>query len=729
MKIIKKLIITLVILCLITCMAGEIAYADGENTVAEEEICEQLTEAEDTTDLPEEPVILQEDPADPQEDPADLQKQNGWVQDEEDHWYYYTDDVKAAGWLLLENTWYYFNAEGIMLTGWQKIDEKWYYLNPSGSMAVGWIKLNGTRYYLKDSGAMATGWLEIGGKQYFFKNSGTMAANEWVTGYWWVDSDGAWTYKYKGSWNKNSKGWWFGDTSGWYAKNNTYIIDGTSYTFDENGYLDDSFTFSANGNGAVLTRYSGTKSNVVIPDTVGLNNKMYPVTSIGEGAFRDNSRVVSIEMPDSIGVIGANAFRNCKKLTAISRKNKKEVYVFIGDSYGKGLYYGEEHPYSNWIYYVTRTLGIKEYYANPQSGMGFVAGNSVTVNGVDHSYYALLSGAGAPADKVTQVVIMGGYNDQSYGGDEISLYVQRACLKARTMYPNAVVSVGMYGASTVAYHQSQIEKVIDYYKQCTWYGCYYAEGMENVLKSNMAAYMTSDTIHPNDEGQRALGAAISSYLTDVLDLPAELTYIGENAFSGCSSVKRVINNSDAYIEGNAFSGCGIPSYPGGSIRSGWQKAGGKWHYIYDSGEMATGWKQIDGARYYFNVSGVMLTGWHMINNKWYYLRDSGAMAVGWEKISDVWYYFDGTGVMQTGWQTINGKQYYFKPSGAMAANEWVSGYWWLSANGAWEYKYKGTWYKDSKGWWFGDTSGWYAKNTTVIIDGKSYSFDSRGYMK
>ena len=131
----------------------------------------------------------------------------------------------------------------------------------------------------------------------------------------------------------------------------------------------------------------------------------------------------------------------------------------------------------------------------------------------------------------------------------------------------------------------------------------------------------------------------------------------------------------------------------------------------------------------------MQTGWQKISavhnewpdSDWYYFAPSGAMQTGWQKISDKWYYFNSSGVMQTGWQTINEKTYYFKSSGAMAANEWCNG-WWLNKDGTWTYQYKATWRQNSKGWWFGDESGWYAKNTTITINDKQYTFDANGYM-
>ncbi len=162
------------------------------------------------------------------------------------------------------------------------------------------------------------------------------------------------------------------------------------------------------------------------------------------------------------------------------------------------------------------------------------------------------------------------------------------------------------------------------------------------------------------------------------------------------------------------------------VKNGWIKEDGKWYY-YTENEPAIGWKQISGKWYYFDQLGIMQTGWQKISNKWYYFRSSGAMQTGWQKISNKWYYFKSSGAMQTGWLTIGDKTYYLKSNGVMAAKEWCKGYW-LNKDGTWTYPYKASWKQNSKGWWYGDTSGWYAKNTTIIIDGKSYSFDAKGYL-
>ena len=166
----------------------------------------------------------------------------------------------------------------------------------------------------------------------------------------------------------------------------------------------------------------------------------------------------------------------------------------------------------------------------------------------------------------------------------------------------------------------------------------------------------------------------------------------------------------------------------GTMTIGWKKLGGKWYYFGAQGVMRTGWQKISKKWYYFNASGAMLTGWQKISKKWYYFNASGAMLTGWQQIRKKWYLFDKSGTMLTGWKTSGNKTYYFKKDGSMASDEWWGGYY-LNKDGSWTYKPKASWKKDSKGWYFIDTKGWYAKNTTITIDGKKYSFDTKGYLK
>ena len=144
---------------------------------------------------------------------------------------------KRTGWFLDNGKWYYANNSGTLVKGWLKDKNIWYYLDANtGVMRTGWVKVAGTWYYMNASGAMQTGWIQYHDTWYYLKSNGAMASREWVSGYYWLSSNGAWTYQPVGSWKKNATGWWFGDTSGWYAKNETVRIDDVLYQFDDAGY-------------------------------------------------------------------------------------------------------------------------------------------------------------------------------------------------------------------------------------------------------------------------------------------------------------------------------------------------------------------------------------------------------------------------------------------------------------------------------------------------------------
>lgn len=85
----------------------------------------------------------------------------------------------------------------------------------------------------------------------------------------------------------------------------------------------DEYTFSLNsdGNGYVVTGYSGTDAAIIVPDWY----MSKPVTEIGAGAFQGNTVITKVELPSTITVIGNAAFKNCTGLNTISTYNAAEV--------------------------------------------------------------------------------------------------------------------------------------------------------------------------------------------------------------------------------------------------------------------------------------------------------------------------------------------------------------------------------------------------------------------
>ena len=75
------------------------------------------------------------------------------------------------------------------------------------------------------------------------------------------------------------------------------------YTMTEDGY--------------VLTKNHVNKAELTIP----AEYKGLPVTTVGEGAFRGNTKIVSVTIPDTVGEIASECFYGCDSLTVLRISN------------------------------------------------------------------------------------------------------------------------------------------------------------------------------------------------------------------------------------------------------------------------------------------------------------------------------------------------------------------------------------------------------------------------
>ena len=83
---------------------------------------------------------------------------------------------------------------------------------------------------------------------------------------------------------------------------NAIIIDEVTYKT-----IDDST--------CMVVSYAGSASSLIIPESIEHNGKNLTVVEIGTEAFMNNTILVSIDLPDTITVIRARAFKGCSKLS------------------------------------------------------------------------------------------------------------------------------------------------------------------------------------------------------------------------------------------------------------------------------------------------------------------------------------------------------------------------------------------------------------------------------
>ena len=94
------------------------------------------------------------------------------------------------------------------------------------------------------------------------------------------------------------------------AKAVTFTVDGICYQ-------------TASGGVNVVKQSSGNDNyenlvDAVIPSVVAYNGHNYQVVRIADKAFRYAENLQSIEIPNTITMIGASAFYHCSSLTSIS---------------------------------------------------------------------------------------------------------------------------------------------------------------------------------------------------------------------------------------------------------------------------------------------------------------------------------------------------------------------------------------------------------------------------
>ncbi len=302
---------------------------------------------------------------------------NGWIK-ENGKWHYYKDNKSLTNFQKLSGKWYYFNSNGEMQTGFQKIGGYWYYFTPGddGSMKTGFQKIGGYWYYFTpgDDGSMKTGFHKIGGYWYYFTpgDDGSMKTGFqkiggcWyyftpgddgsmktgfhkIGGYWYYFTPGndgsmktgfqkiggCWYYftpgddgSMKTGWQKIGNYWYYftpGDNgsmyTGWRYVNESSGDNGWQYFVPGDGgawvgptMTQDGVKYAhhtaQNTNTIYVVNYSGSASSLTIPEVIGGAT----VTEIGEGAFMGKTSLVSIDLPDTITVIRARAFKNCTNL-------------------------------------------------------------------------------------------------------------------------------------------------------------------------------------------------------------------------------------------------------------------------------------------------------------------------------------------------------------------------------------------------------------------------------
>lgn len=216
--------------------------------------------------------------------------------------------------------------------------------------------------------------------------------------------------------------------------------------------------------------------------------------------------------------------------------------LFIGDSY-LDMYNGT----SGVIDKFKELTGITNVIYALKSGAGF----EYTVD--NQNFVTLLNGVTSD-DDVTDIIVLGGYNDQYSNKGNVYQQIGLFCTNAKTKFPNATVYIGMVGFTLESNKRYPIYETYLTYSKCNEFGAIYLNGIECVMHDTSLFIGGDDLTHPNENGRTKIAQALNqawksgyySFNHGYTSLP--LTPSGDATSYNNFDINAMIIDNKTYIE-------------------------------------------------------------------------------------------------------------------------------------------------------------------------------------
>ena len=247
----------------------------------------------------------------------------------------------------------------------------------------------------------------------------------------------------------------------------------------------------------VLIKYNGTKSNVVIPDTV---------KHIAGGVFKGNTKISAVTLPDELLSIGENTFNGCTNLTAMTIP--KSVVKIGGNAIPDACTISVYRPSAGYDYRSTNRIVLNS---------SFTTGNETYYYIVNDDGCAEIIGCTTTSTELTVPTDFDGIAVNKIGD-----YGFANCTTLNSItIPANILNIGKYAFTGCtglvnATIPTTVDTVGDYaFNNCT--------GLKNVTIS---------------EGVQALGEGAFYNCISLIEavVPDTAKYVGSYAFYNCTSM-------------------------------------------------------------------------------------------------------------------------------------------------------------------------------------------------
>jgi uncharacterized repeat protein (TIGR02543 family) len=319
-------------------------------------------------------------------------------------------------------------------------------------------------------------------------------------------------------------------------------------------------TYTVSGGCVTISAYTGTETAIVIPAWIN----EYPVTIIADSAFKNNTAITSVTIPETVKSVGNYAFDGCSSLSLITIPSSVT-------SIGYNAFYGCKNLYSITIPSSVTLIKDETFYGCTSLSSITIPQSVIAIGSRTFQNCTSLSSVTIPSS-VTYI----GYNafDGCTSLSSITIpssvtgiggYAFKGCTKLSSItIPSSVTSIGIQtfqncSSLTSITIPSSVTSIGDFaFGGCTSLTSITIPESVTSISQYAFQYCTSLSLITIPASATSIGTGAFAYCTSLtsIEIPSSVTSIGSYSFHGCTNLTSIeIPAFVSSIDESVFADC------------------------------------------------------------------------------------------------------------------------------------------------------------------------------